>query len=647
MFNYFPSFMLVFFLLPLTIRSQEIECGNSVYISTHISTGTSLYRVQVGGEAGISNVEEIFINNTNYRIGCMGYSVVDKMIYAMEFNTNELLRINAIGEITNLGIPRGLDTTLFYYAGDIFPSGRDFLIIGSEEQTKNDKLFFAIDVFDLRATPLSVISDGNVAIQDMTRDPIIGNLYGFDNQQGRLVEVNNGQISNFQFPSIAERFTSIFFDPSGQCYGLGEEGLGSSRKFYTINQTNGQATFLKDGPMGNDSDACGCPYTFQFFRKMTPQQVVPCGEVTIEYSFLNTSGSARTNLRILDTLPPELTITEIVENTNAFNTRVISGPGSNVLDLTRMEALLGEKSRIIIKASVSPDAKGVLSSQAVLENLPLALNPQLKSDNRETVALQDPNIITILESETAAFEKYITYACDNSSAIITAPIPNAIDYLWNDGSTASTLSVTTAGVYTVEMTTACETFSDEIVVNFDKELPYVDLGEERIQEIGQPFSLEFITNLAEIAEVEWSATETLAFDCNDCLTPTIRLNNPATITITISDARGCTVTDEVFIDINDVKKIYAPTVFSPNEDGINDLFYLQGTNGVIRFLRIFDRWGNLIFTHENGQVNDIAHGWAGTFKEKTLSQGVYIWSAQVIYADATEEQLMGTVTLIR
>ena len=77
--------------------AQEIDCDNTVYITTHNPTGSSLYRFQVDAEKGINNLEEIFVDNKDYRFGCLGYSVVDKMIYALEFNTYELLRINALG----------------------------------------------------------------------------------------------------------------------------------------------------------------------------------------------------------------------------------------------------------------------------------------------------------------------------------------------------------------------------------------------------------------------------------------------------------------------------------------------------------------------------------------------------------------------
>ncbi len=632
-----------------TTFGQEIECDHSIYLSTHISTGTSLYRLTADSVRGITSIEELFTNNTDYRIGCLGYSVVDKMIYALEFDTYELLRINAAGEIVSLGVPNGIDQDLEYYSGSIFPGGRDFLMIGQNKDRREDKAFYSVDIFDMRATPLAIISDGAVNIQDMARDPINGLLYGFDNKQGTLVDVVNGQVSNFLYPSVGERFTSLFFDKSGQLYGLGERGEGSSRKFYEINHVTGEPTYIQDGPQGNDSDACSCPYTFRFLRRVTPQKVIPCGEVTIEYSFENTSGSARTNLRIFDELPPEFEITEIVENTNAFNTRIMSGVGTNVLDLTRMEALLGTKSRVVIKAKVRPDAVGGLyPTQAVLENLPYALNPELESDNIGTSQPGDPNLIEIVEEGFPDFEDIVAYDCDNSTAILEVPIKNANAYLWNDGSDNDSLVVFQSGMYWVDMITDCGTVRDTILVDFERALPFVSLGEDQLRGQGERFTLDLSTNISNVASYSWAAAEVDAtLSCLDCPMPVFQLTEPTLIEVSVVDEQGCTYTDEIWIDVDKTKLVVAPSVFSPNGDGVNDLFYLRGTNATIEVFRIFDRWGGMVFEARQGTVNEEDHAWSGDQSTNAPLSGVYLWHATVLYPDGSREKLAGTVSLLR
>lgn len=646
--NNFRTYLLyLLLLLPITLISQEVDCDNSVYISTHISTGSGLYRLQV--DNGISNVEEIFVDNQQYRLGCLGYSVVDKMIYALEYNTYELLKINALGEITNLGIPKGLDTNLVYNSGDIFPGGRDFFLIGKEETANKDVAFYAIDIFDLRATPLALVSDGNVRVQDMARNPIDGTVYGYDAQQQKIITVSLGQVSNYQFPSISAYFTSLFFDKSGQLYGLGGSGPGTSREIFTIDKITGTATPLTDGPIGDDTDACSCPYTFEFYKKVYPKEVLPCQEVTIEYTFFNTSGSARTALKLLDELPAGLTITSIAfqSDSNKFNARINSGIGTNLVDLSRIEILLGRKNKITVRAEVDPGIQGRLSTQAVLENLPLALNSALLSDNMETSEVDDPNFIEVISVEVPIFEDQISYDCENETAIITAPLVNATSFLWDDGATAATLLVNQSGDYTVEMQTDCGIYRHTTTANFDIPERFVNLGIDRIEDIGNPFILDYTTNMTNIQAYEWQTNNPSQLSCLDCPTPTARLLEPTTLILTITDAQGCMVTDEVFIDLDISKNIYAPTIFSPNGDGINDFFYLQGKQANIVKFGIIDRWGNQVYQHLDGTVGNPQTGWDGRYRNSLAESGVFIWFAQVNYPDGTMEILHGTIALIR
>lgn len=68
--------------------------------------------------------------------------------------------------------------------------------------------------------------------------------------------------------------------------------------------------------------------------------------------------------------------------------------------------------------------------------------------------------------------------------------------------------------------------------------------------------------------------------------------------------------------------LYVPDAFSPNNDGVNDLFLPKG-DGIIDFeIRIFDRWGNLIFYSD-----DMNKGWDGKVNEgrEVAQQDTYIY----------------------
>jgi len=647
--SYFYLCLLAIVGNPFISFSQEIACDNTVFLTTYSASGSNLYSLQVTENEGIHDLTEIFVDNIAYRIGCIGYSVMDKMIYGLEFNTHELLRIDANGEITNLGVPEGLDTSLEYYAGNVYPNGKDFFVAGRDSNTQIDSTYYLIDIFEQQANILEFEGSADVIIQDMAINPRDGAIFGYDSQRNKIVNIDFGIVSNFLFPKLPEEFSALFFDESFNLYGFGENGGRISQKFYAINKITSEVTYLQDGPLSIDSDACGCPYRADFFKKMTPSLAIPCQEVTIEYSFINTSGSSRTGLSIMDTLPEVLTIMDIDVGHafNKFDAEINNSLGSNILNLSNLQVLIADEEVITVTAVVEVDAEGTFESQAILRNLPLALNPAMLSDDLGTTDMDDPNTFSVISRDNTGFQDSISYSCNNAIATLYAALPDANAFLWEDKSTGSTLEVTSPGRYTVIMETDCETYIDTIEVDFDRTIPFVDLGMDLLLPIGQSFSLPYEAYTSEIVRHNWQGSDGATISCVDCPNPSIRVFDPTTITLEITDAAGCQVKDEIFIDVVEAKNIYAPTVFSPNGDGINDQFFLQGTNAKIMVFQIFDRWGNLIFDQRNTAVNEPTEGWEGLYQGKPLDTGVFMWSAELEYLDNTKDVLSGQVTIIR
>ncbi|MEL6142224.1 MAG: gliding motility-associated C-terminal domain-containing protein [Bacteroidota bacterium] len=95
--------------------------------------------------------------------------------------------------------------------------------------------------------------------------------------------------------------------------------------------------------------------------------------------------------------------------------------------------------------------------------------------------------------------------------------------------------------------------------------------------------------------------------------------------------------------------IFVPNVFSPNGDGFNDRFTLFGEPNqfTIEELRIFTRWGEPVFIAFELLPNDLSVGWDGTHRGKSLNSGVFVFWAQVRYADGTTDIEKGEITLTR
>jgi gliding motility-associated-like protein len=88
---------------------------------------------------------------------------------------------------------------------------------------------------------------------------------------------------------------------------------------------------------------------------------------------------------------------------------------------------------------------------------------------------------------------------------------------------------------------------------------------------------------------------------------------------------------------------YIPNTFTPNSDGMNEIFKPLATHIHDYKIDVFDRWGLLIF-----QSTDLDHGWDGTYKGGKCQQDVYVYKVE--YVDDPENRThtkAGQVNLIR
>jgi len=113
-------------------------------------------------------------------------------------------------------------------------------------------------------------------------------------------------------------------------------------------------------------------------------------------------------------------------------------------------------------------------------------------------------------------------------------------------------------------------------------------------------------------------------------------------TLIVSNSHGCTDTTQRLVVINPNYVIYVPNAFTPNGDGINDIFYAKGYY-IDKFdMMIFDRWGELVFV-----ANDIHKGWDGTVKGKLGENATYVWKIVTVDSQKKRRELTGHITLIK
>ena len=117
------------------------------------------------------------------------------------------------------------------------------------------------------------------------------------------------------------------------------------------------------------------------------------------------------------------------------------------------------------------------------------------------------------------------------------------------------------------------------------------------------------------------------------------------VSLVVTSNYGCMDSTTKTVIVDDEYMVYVPNAFSPNYDGVNDMFSAKG-EGINDFkMYIFDRWGNQVFF-----TDDIDKGWDGTMRSgggEVLQEDLYIWKIELRTFKKEPKQLKGTVSLIK
>lgn len=203
------------------------------------------------------------------------------------------------------------------------------------------------------------------------------------------------------------------------------------------------------------------------------------------------------------------------------------------------------------------------------------------------------------------------------------------NYTWSTGETTQLISVDSAGMYWVQVSTAACSASDSISIaavlppalntfySFcDQPVLILDAG--------------YQPNVSYL----WSTGDTVS---------SINVNTGGTYTVTITNG-SCILSDSVTIEESHGGNLWFPNSFTPNGNGLNEIFIPVG-EGVTDFhLKIFNRWGQLLF-----ETRDLTQGWDGMYKGNLVQEDVYVWVADYFSHCSNSAQVhrIGHVSVIR
>lgn len=217
--------------------------------------------------------------------------------------------------------------------------------------------------------------------------------------------------------------------------------------------------------------------------------------------------------------------------------------------------------------------------------------------------------------------------CEGIPLILHTRQYQGATYLWNDGETSPSRGADQSGVYTVTTTMLCGTATDSVDIFFQP-LPVADLGND--------------STLCPGDTAFFSPGDFATYLWQDGFTgPVYAATQPGIYLVQITDSVGCRANDQVEV-VACEPDLFVPTAFSPNGDGLNDVWFPVEYLARVDDIRIFDRWGKLIFASRS--AND---GWDGSFQSEPSQEGVYTFVIGYVFPGGNRGRRAGTVTLMR
>lgn len=224
-----------------------------------------------------------------------------------------------------------------------------------------------------------------------------------------------------------------------------------------------------------------------------------------------------------------------------------------------------------------------------------------------------------------------TFVCANRSIVLNGD-PMATSYLWQDGTTAASITVRSPGLYWVKET---NTNGCLIIDSFNvsqKLPPAFTLAKDTVICREQNIALApVLLNNTSIEAWQWQDGSTqpqfTAFSAG---------------TYSLQGSNSCGTTSDTIVITNGVCRLIIPNAFTPNGDGKNERFRaFFGENVTSYSLQIYNRWGQRIFA-----TNSKNEGWDGTLSGHAQPAGTYIWVIR--YKEVNKDRyLKGTVVLVR
>lgn len=229
-----------------------------------------------------------------------------------------------------------------------------------------------------------------------------------------------------------------------------------------------------------------------------------------------------------------------------------------------------------------------------------------------------------------------TIICNNS---ITLTANGNGNFLWSNGSSSATQNFNTPDNIYLTVSNECGTdtayktiLDYSISANFTSDYFY---GSEI------PSTINFTnTSLGNVTDFDWNFENGLSSSIEHPST-VYSENGEYTVTL-IASNDYCQASYQETLLFERPNTVYIPNVFTPNNDGTNDIFLIKGENISVFDCKIFNRWGNEVYSW-----NNINEGWDGSYEGNIAADGTYFYISTITWNNELTETLTGHITLLK
>ena len=564
------------------------ECDGRMFRVMEQGAGTVLQEVVIDYQSRKAN----YLDLNKYigmKVNGICYRPADNMIYGVLLGpVYGLCRIDGsyvIERLRDLPLP----SNLLFVAGDISPDERYLVLLGySPEEPTN--LLALVDLespdYDTQILPLfTEDTRESILCADIAFHPTTGTLYGYNHKHKRLVTIDLARrsVNNTRFPettNLKGNMPTLFFDAFGNLFGIGSNSeFVSNRILYSFDLETGLARQEQVYGYQGNQDGCSCPYKINVLNEINQSTVFPCTVAEFDITIINRSPFEHTGVTLTDTFPTGMTIQAIVRN--PFGGKVLSGVGTNILNIDNMELPLGVDT-LTLMVEVPEDLRpGLYRNQVFLKNVSFvedSTGDVIVSDDPKTVLYNDPTKFQVSGLQVNFGEDELLL-CPGDTIVLDPNINGAEEYLWNTGETQPVIPVHRAGYYELSVTTGCQEAVGGVQVQ--EASVELDLGRDIVIESGE--QIELVPSLFSERPIRyyfWTETgngQTL--DCNTCESVLVAPTQDQHYQLEIANDIGCRVRDLVAVEVAGFRTL-APNAFSPNGDGRNDVFFSTGPSGL-------------------------------------------------------------------